>query len=58
MNEHFRNLHATKNFKKQTSHKIGAVSRYDLEYLKYYLPGINVEVKSNYIINNNFPYYS
>ena len=34
--------------KKDLGHTIGAVSRYDQEYLKYYFPGIKVEVFSSY----------
>ena len=29
---------------KDVGHTIGAVSRYDQEYLRYYLPDVNVEV--------------
>ena len=31
-------------FKNDIGHTIGAVSRYDQEYLKYYIPDVNVEV--------------
>ena len=34
--------------KKDLGHTIGAVSRYDQEYLKYYFSGIEVEVFSSY----------
>ena len=29
---------------KDIGHTVGAVSRYDLEYLKYYLPDVTAEV--------------
>ena len=38
------NEYSTKRKPKDIGHTIGAVSRYDLEYLKYYLPDVNLEV--------------
>ena len=34
---------------KDVGHTIGAVSRYDQEYLRYYLPDVNVEVLISFI---------
>ena len=37
-------------FEKDIGHTVGAVSRYDQEYLKYYLPDVNVEVSLGFIL--------